>query len=172
MSLRWTFYNWLASLFELAGRCSGESRRLRIRPKVAYAISREAVAMGDRPRELALIARSSLSTPTLCLVIDNVGREAVTIDEVGLAGWFDHPMLGMTEPLFHDALGWPRTLAPGDSVVAYLTPAIHKHPVLSETRFGFAQSTGGEIWTGTSAAIPFFVASLKRPAIAKRLREA
>jgi hypothetical protein len=172
LNLHWSFYNWIAPFLEWEARSTRDTRRLRVRPKVAYAISREAVAMGDRPNELAAIAKSSLATPTLCLVIENVGREAVTVDEVGLSGWFDRPRLAMDEPLFHDAKGWPRRLAPGDSMVAYLTPAIQKHPVLSETRFGYAQSTAGEIWTGTSAAVPFFVASVKHPTLRKRLREA
>ncbi|MSP52365.1 MAG: hypothetical protein EXQ91_08265 [Alphaproteobacteria bacterium] len=173
MFWRALFYDLVSGFLESGASLTRRNRRLRVRPNVAYAIAREAVEMGDRPRELASIAKQSVSGPTLCFHIDNVGRESITVAEVGLIGWFDSPCLTMEDPYLVDSKCWPRTLGPGESVVVYLTSAIQRHPVLmSETRLGFARSSEGETWIGGGPAIPFFLAAMSRPAVRRRLREA
>ena len=87
----------------------------------------------------------------------NASREPITVDEVGLTGWFDRPRIGMREPLLHDRKPWPRTLEPEETVIAYLTPELMNHSVLPSLRFGYALSDQGETWVGASAAIPYFV---------------
>ncbi len=169
-------YGWLGGI---AARISqpdwtDRQRRLWVRPQVAYGISPEALVLTDRPRELRALEPRRISSPTLCLQIGNAGREPITVDEVGLAGWFDRPRIGMREPLLHDGKPWPRTLAPDETVIAYLTPAIQSHSVLPSIRFGYALSDRSEIWIGASAAIPYFVASTSPGAKPQpeRLREA
>ena len=153
-------YGWFGSL---ASRISqpgwaDRERQLWVRPQVAYGISREALVLTDSPRELRALESQRVSSPTLCLQIGNTGREAVIVDEVGLVGWFGRPRIGMREPLLHDGKPWPRTLAPGETVIAYLTPDIQTHSVLPAIRFAYALSERGENWIGASAAIPYFVA--------------
>jgi len=62
----------------------------------------------------------------------------------------------MREPLLHDGKPWPRTLAPEETVIAYLTSSIQSHSVLPSIRFGYALSDRSEIWIGASAAILYF----------------
>lgn len=152
-------YGWLGGI---AARVSQPSRadrerRLWVRPQVAYGISREALVLTDRPRELRALEPRRVSSPTLCLEIGNAGREPIAVDEVGLSGWFDRPRIGMREPLLHDGKPWPRTLAPEETVIAYLTSSIQSHSVLPSIRFGYALSDRSEIWIGASAAILYFL---------------
>ena len=158
-------YGWLGGL---AARISqpgwvDRERHLWVRPQVAYGISREALALTDSPRELRALESRRISSPTLGLQIGNTGREAIIVDEVGLVGWFDRPRIGMREPLLHDGKPWPRILAPGETVIAYLTPDIQNHSVLPSIRFAYALSERGETWIGASAAIPYFMARTAPP---------
>ena len=141
---------------------------------MAYGVSRETLILTDRPRDLRALEPRRVSSPTLCLQIGNGGREPVTVDEIGLVGWFDRPRIGMREPLLHDGKPWPRKLAPDETVIVYLRPEIQNHSVLPSIRFGYALSDRSEIWIGASAAIPYFLnrSELKAPPQRGRLREA
>ena len=89
-------------------RRAGARLKLRVRPKIAFAIGSEAVAMSHNTRALSAVEPHRVSRAGLCLEIRNQGSEPVRIDEIGLTGWFEEPWLSMAEPHLHDNGPWPR----------------------------------------------------------------
>ena len=61
---------------------------LTIIPKLVVPIGREAIAMADRPADIASVRGGTLSRAGLCVMIVNSGVEPVTVVEIGLSGRF------------------------------------------------------------------------------------
>lgn len=131
--------------------------QLHVVPKLATPVGSEAIALGDGPNEMRHIPGHALDRSGLCLLIVNAGIETVIASEIGLMGRLGRPRMTMREPLLHDARGWPRRLAPGDSVVAYFASSIKRHPVLAQMRRAFVVDGDGMMFTATSPGLTYFV---------------
>ena len=114
--------------------------RLTVIPKLAVPVGREAIAMADRPADIAALRGETMSRAGLCVMIVNSGVEPVTVVEIGLSGRFGHPRIVMRDPLLHDTKPWPRRLRAGETVVAYFASDIAGHHVLPAMRRAFASS--------------------------------
>ena len=137
----------------------GASPRLTVVPKLVVPLGREAIAMADRPADVATVPGMTMSKVGLCVMIVNSGVEPVTVVEIGLVGRFGHPRIVMREPLLHDNKPWPRRLRAGETVVAYFASDIAGHHVLPAMRRAFAGSLEGATWLGASPALSWYVRS-------------
>ena len=146
----------------LARPRSGARLKLRVRPKIAFAIGPEAVAMSHSPRALRAVEPHRACRAGLCLEIRNLGAEPVRIDEIGLTGWFEEPWLSMAEPHLHDNGPWPRWLEPGATTIAYFDSSLGRHPALSGVRRAYVLTAEGELAYGRSGALRSFVRAARR----------
>ena len=136
--------------------------RLRVRPKIAFAIGRQAMAMSHSLWALRTVEAHRTCQTGLCLEIRNDGREPVRIDEIGLTGWFEDPWLSMAEPHLHDNGPWPRWLAPGATTIAYFDSSLRENPTLGGVRRAYVRTAEGELAFGRSGALRAFVRSAAR----------
>ena len=146
-----------------ASRSFARSRcKLRVRPKIAFAIGAHAMAMSHSPRALRAVEAHRSCQTGLCLEIGNDGAEPVRIDEIGLTGWFEDPWLSMTEPHLHDNGPWPRWLEPGATTIAYFDSSIRANPALGGVRRAYVLTSEDELAFGRSGALRAFVRSAAR----------
>ena len=136
--------------------------RLRVRPKIAFAIGNQAMAMSHSPRALRTVEAHRTCQTGLCLEVRNDGREPVRIDEIGLCGWFEDPWLSMAEPHLHDNGPWPRWLKPGATTIAYFDSSLRHNPALGGVRRAYVLTAEGELAFGRSRALRAFVRSAAR----------
>ena len=136
---------------------AGARVKLRVRPKIAFAIGAEAMAMSHSPRALKTVEAHRACQTGLCLEIRNDGREPVRIDEIGLTGWFEDPWLSMAEPHLHDNGPWPRWLEPGATAIAYFDSSLRENPALGAVRGAYVLTSEGELAYGRSGALRAFV---------------
>ena len=141
---------------------AGARLKLRVRPKIAFAIGSEAVAMSHSTRALSAVEPHRASRAGLCLEIRNDGAEPVRIDEIGLTGWFEEPWLSMAEPHLHDNGPWPRWLEPGATTIAYFDSSLGHHPALNGVRRACVRTAEGELAFGRSGALRSFVRAARR----------
>ncbi len=146
----------------LARARPGARLKLRVRPKIAFAIGSEAMAMSHRPRALRAVEPHRACQTGLCLDIRNQGAEPVRIDEIGLTGWFEEPWLSMAEPHLHDNGPWPRWLDPGATMIAYFDSSVRRHPALGGVRRAYVRTAEGELAFGRSGALRSFVHAARR----------
>ncbi len=92
--------------------------RLKVRAKVAYAIDRQAIALGEKPKDIRNLKRQNITDLGFCISVVNMGSTRLAVSEVGLIGWFDAPRISLFEPMLHDNKPWPRVLMPGEEVIA------------------------------------------------------
>ena len=143
--------------------------RLTVIPKLVVPVGREAIAVADRPADIAALRGGTMSRAGLCVMIVNSGVEPVTVVEIGLSGRFGHPRIVMRDPLLHDTKPWPRRLRAGETVVAYFASDIASHHVLPAMRRAFASSLDGASWSGASPALSWYVRA-RMPMWARRRR--
>ncbi|HJP22696.1 MAG TPA: hypothetical protein QF861_14180 [Alphaproteobacteria bacterium] len=136
--------------------------RLSVRPKIAYAISNDAIAIAERLKDLLAIRRQPVAEVGLCVEVVNRGEQAVTITEVGFTGRFESPQVALHEPLLHDNKPWPRRLGPGESVIAHAGSSLKGHPVLPNLKRAYAKTDNDETSYGTSSALRHYVKSVGR----------
>ncbi len=136
--------------------------RLSVRPKIAYAISNDAIAIAERLKDLLAIRRQPVAEVGLCVEVVNRGEQAVTITEVGFTGRFKSPQVALHEPLLHDNKPWPRRLGPGESVIAHAGSSLKGHPVLPNLKRAYAKTDNDETSYGTSSALRHYVKSVGR----------
>lgn len=141
---------------------TGVGARLRVRPKIAFAIGDQAMAMSHSPRALRTVEAHRTCQTGLCLEIRNDGREPVRIDEIGLTGWFEDPWLSMSEPHLHDNGPWPRWLEPGATTIAYFDSSLRENPALGAVRRAYVLTAEGELAFGRSRALRAFVRAARR----------
>jgi hypothetical protein len=142
---------------------------LTVIPKLVVPIGREAIAMADRPADIASVRGGTLSRAGLCVMIVNSGVEPVTVVEIGLSGRFGQPRIVMRVRLLHDNKSWPRRLRAGETVIAYFAHDVAGHHVLPAMRRAFATSLEGASWSGASPALSWYVRS-RKPAWLRRRR--
>lgn len=143
--------------------------RLHVVPKLATPVGREAIAIGDDPKEVRHIPGHSLDRAGLCLLIVNAGVEPIVAAEIGLLGRLGRPRVTMREPLLHDAGAWPRWLDPGESVVAYFASTIKRHHLLPQMRRAFVADDDGRMFTAASPALTYFVREFAEHGVPRRL---
>ncbi|MDP6406358.1 MAG: hypothetical protein QF797_14255 [Alphaproteobacteria bacterium] len=136
--------------------------RLSVRPKIAYAISNDAIAIAERLKDLLAIRRQPVAEVGLCVEVVNRGEQAVTITEVGFTGRFESPQVALHEPLLHDNKPWPRRLGPGESVIAHAGSSLKGHPVLPNLKRAYAKTDNDETSYGSSSALRHYVKSVGR----------
>ena len=137
--------------------------RLDLRVKIAYAISGQAIAITDRPGDIAHLGKETISGVGLCLDIFNEGDDAVTITEVGLIGRFESPQLAVHEPLLHDNKPWPRTLQPGERVIAHMASDLGLHPVLASLRRCYVRTDNDAlVHANGSTALRYYIKQMKK----------
>ncbi|MDP6624344.1 MAG: hypothetical protein QF754_18975 [Alphaproteobacteria bacterium] len=144
----------------LPSRADGS--RLSVRPKIAYAISNDAIAIAERLKDLLAIRRQPVAEVGLCVEVVNRGEQAVTITEVGFTGRFESPQVALHEPLLHDNKPWPRRLGPGESVIAHAGSSLKGHPVLPNLKRAYAKTDNDETSYGSSSALRHYVKSVGR----------
>jgi hypothetical protein len=139
--------------------------RLRLKAKVAYAISGQAIAITDRPGDIAHLGKEVIASVGLCLDIFNDGDEEVTVTEVGFVGRFDKPQLAVHEPLLHDNGPWPRTLQPGEQVIAHMASDLGDHPVLGSLKRCYVRTNSDVlIHANGGTALRFYIKQMKHRA--------
>jgi hypothetical protein len=169
-----------STLFEKAGGLSpialarrfrgGEAEphqqpHLEVRTKIAYAISGQAIAITDRPGDLAHLGKETIAGVGLCLDIFNQGDHTITVTEAGLVGLFDSPRVAVHEPLLHDNKPWPRTLEPGERVIVYLPSDLGTHPVLGSLRRGYVRTDSDAlVQANGGAALRYYIKQMKKQA--------
>ena len=132
--------------------------RVRIRPKITYAFAGDAIAISDKPDDLAKLGKKSIAEVGLCVEISNHGDTDVTIAEVGLAGWFESPQIAVHEPLLHDNEPWPRNLKPGESVIAHMASALKDQPILKSLKRAYIRTTADVVHYGAGGpALRYYV---------------
>ena len=136
--------------------------RLSVRPKIAYAISNDAIAIAERLKDLKALRRQPVADVGLCVEVENQGEEAVTITEIGFTGRFESPQVALHEPLLHDNKPWPRRLGPGEKVIAHAGSSLKGHPVLSDLKRAYAKTDNDETSYGTSSALRHYIRSAGR----------
>ena len=139
--------------------------KLRLRAKVAYALSGQAIAITDRPGDIAHLGKETIANIGLCLDIFNDGDEAVTVTEVGLTGRFDSPRVAVHEPLLHDNKSWPRTLQPGEQVIAHMASDLATHPILKSLRRCYVYTDQDQlVFANGGTALRFYIKQMKKKA--------
>jgi len=139
------------------------SPRLRLKAKLAYALSGQTIAITDRPGDIAHLGRDVIANVGLCLEIFNDGGDAVTITEVGLIGHFDSPRVAVHEPLLHDNKPWPRTLQPGEQVITHMASDLGKHPVLKSLRRCYLRTDKDAlVHANGGTALRFYIKQMKK----------
>lgn len=140
-------------------RLSAEEDRVRLEvvPKIAVPVGAEAIALGHDPRELAAVPGQAMDRSGLCVMVVNAGLVPATLVEIGLESRFGPPRILMRDPLFHDRTAWPRTLEPGESVVAYFASSLRRHASLGAMHRAYVTTRDNETFTGTSPALTYFV---------------
>ncbi len=133
--------------------------RLSVRPKIAYAISNDAIAIAERLKDLLAFRRQPVADVGLCVEVVNRGEKAVTITEVGFTGRFESPQVALHEPLLHDNKPWPRRLGPGEKVIAHAGSRLKDHPVLSTLKRAYAKTDDDQTSYGSSSALRYYVKS-------------
>ena len=153
----------LARKFRGEGEDNSRRPRLRLRAKVAYALSGHAIAITDRPADIAHLGQEVLASLGLCLEVFNDGDDAVTITEVGLTGRFDSPRVAVHEPLLHDNKPWPRILQPGEQVITHLATDLGTHPVLNSLRRCYVSTDKDTvIHANGGTALRFYIKQMKK----------
>jgi len=139
--------------------------RLRLRTKVAYAIPGPAIAITDRPGDIAHLGKEVMANVGLCLEVFNDGDDAVSITEVGFVGWFDRPQLAVHEPLLHDNKPWPRVLQPGQQVIAHMASDLGTHPILGALKRSYVRTeTDSLVHANGGTALRFYIKQMKKRA--------
>lgn len=137
--------------------------RLRLRAKVAYALSGHTIAIMDRPSDITHLGHEVLASVGLCLEIFNDEDDEVTITEVGLTGRFDSPRVAVHEPLLHDKKTWPRILQPGEQVISYLASDLGNHPVLGSLKRCYVGTDRDVvIYANGGMALRFYIKQMKK----------
>lgn len=131
--------------------------RLKVRAKIAYAIDRQAIALGEKPQDFRNLKQQNITDLGFCVSVVNSGSSRVTLSEVGLIGWFDAPRISLHEPMLHDNKPWPRVLMPGDEVVTHFGTRLKGHSVLPSMRRVYAKTAYEEEFYGGGPAIRFYV---------------
>ena len=85
---------------------------LKVTARITYPIGRTTIAIGGEIGDIALMGAHPVAAPSLCIEVENIGLEEVTVTEVGLTGGEEGPQIPMIDPLLHDNGGWPRRLMP------------------------------------------------------------
>ena len=111
---------------------------------------------------------SRLGLARFCIEVQNTGRVAVTIDEVGFTQQKNkmHRFV-IIEPLLSDGSKLPKRLEPLDSVVAYGNQTPMDFHALSEVKAAYAETGNGRIFTGTSQMLNHLVNVAKEGGINK-----
>jgi hypothetical protein len=136
--------------------------RLRVRPKITYAFAGDGIAISDQPGDLAKLGKESIAEIGLCIDVLNDGDAPITIAEVGLAGWFESPQIAEHEPLLHDNKPWPRTLKPGENVIAHLASGLKHQSVLKSFRRGYVRTTDDLTYYGAGGpALKFYIKRMR-----------
>lgn len=130
--------------------------RLKVRAKVAYAIDRQAIALGEKPKDFRNLKRQNITDLGFCISVVNSGTTRLTISEVGLMGWFDSPRISLFEPMLHDNKPWPRVLLPGEEVITHFGTRLKGHTVLPQMRRVYAKTAYEETFFGGGPAIRFY----------------
>lgn len=126
--------------------------------RLAHAIGRATIAIGDSPTDFRGLGANRLAPLGLCVVVSNTDRFPVTITEVGLTRGEEGPQISLREPLLHDRGPWPRTLAPGEEVVAHFGSGLETYPLLAEVRRSYAATLDGRYILGDATALQHFLA--------------
>ncbi|MDA0654628.1 MAG: hypothetical protein O2905_07090 [Proteobacteria bacterium] len=82
----------------------------------------------------------------------------MTITEVGLTRGEDGPQIAMVLPHLHDRGGWPRTLNPGQQVVAHFGSDLDSNPSLAIVRRTYAATLDGRVLLGDATALNHYLA--------------
>jgi len=136
--------------------------RLRVRPKIIYAFAGDAIAISDQPGDLAKLGKESIAEIGLCIEVVNDGDANITVAEVGLAGWFESPQIAVHEPLLHDNKPWPRTLKPGENVVAHLATGLKNQSVLKSFKRAYVRTTDDVVCYGAGGpALKFYIKRMR-----------
>ena len=130
--------------------------RLKVRAKVAYAIDRQAIALGEKPKDIRNLKRQNITDLGFCISVVNMGSTRLAVSEVGLIGWFDAPRISLFEPMLHDNKPWPRVLMPGEEVIAHFGTRLKGHTVLPQMRRVYAKTAHEEMFFGGGPAIRFY----------------
>jgi len=136
--------------------------RLRVRPKITFAFAGDGIAISDQPGDLAKMGKESIAEIGLCIDVFNDGDASIAIAEVGLAGWFESPQIAVHEPLLHDNKAWPRTLQPGENVIAHLATGLKNQSVLKSFRRAYARTTDDVVCYGAGGpALKFYIKRMR-----------
>ncbi len=141
----------LAKLIERVRKRLDPNRGVQVRARLTYAIGKATIAMGDDLSAFKGLRAKTLTPPGLCIEVQNNGKEAVVIAEVGLTRGSEGPQISLREPHLHDSGAWPRRLEPGESVVAHFGSGLAGHRMLAEVRRSYAQSVEGQVYMGPEA---------------------
>ena len=142
--------------FHPARLITGKRIRLKVRAKIAYAIDRQAIALGEKLKDFRNLKRQNITDLGFCITVVNSGSSRVTVSEVGLIGWFDTPRISLHEPLLHDNKPWPRMLMPGEEVITHFGTSLKGHTVLHAVRRVYAKTAYEETFFGGGPAIRFY----------------
>ena len=74
----------LAKLIERVRKRLDPNRGVQVRARLTYAIGKATIAMGDDLSAFKGLRAKTLTPPGLCIEVQNNGKEAVVIAEVGL----------------------------------------------------------------------------------------
>ena len=80
---------------------------------------------------------------------------------MGLTRGEDGPQIAMLAPLLHDRGMWPRTLGPGQEVVAHFGSDLDSNPVLPKVRRSYAATIDGRYLLGDASALQHYMARRK-----------
>ena len=125
-------------------------------------IGKATIAIGAEVDDLELMGARQVAPPSLCIEVNNIGSEEVTVTEVGLMVGEWGPQIPMIDPLLHDNGTWPRRLKPGDTVIAHFGSGLGKHPVLPKVRRAYVLTDEGDRLTGPAPALRPFQQSAHR----------
>ena len=90
-----------------------------MRAKVAYAIDRPAIALGEKPKDFRNLKRQNITDLGFCILVVNSGTTRLTVSDIGLMGWFDSSRISLFEPMLQDNKPWPRVVMPGEEVITH-----------------------------------------------------
>lgn len=149
---------WLARASADAGQLLVRNGGVRIHARLAHAIGRATIAIGDEPTDFRGLRAKTVAPPGLCIVVSNRGKRPVTITEVGLTRGGDGPQIAMVLPHLHDRGAWPRTLNPGQEVVAHFGSDLESKPLLAMMRRTYAATLDGRVLLGDATALHHYLA--------------
>lgn len=123
-----------------------------------HQLSRDRIRIRVTPQVAHRVTVLGISGPTLCVEVVNLSAFPVTISDVGFSqGSLKKPRLTIINPILIDGKPWPRKLEPRETVTAYCSEEIARHPDMKRMTRAYAKTACGEVRHGDSPALRQFL---------------